>query len=291
MNSNDGCAYNDGEDEYAVQIVRYVDGEMTTSELAEFSQHLEACERCRDEVKQETALSRLFRNTAPLYVAPTGLHKRVGLLLSQSSLPNASKITTQIRNAIASVWQWAARRWVLGLSIAVLALVCVGISRRVVAEFRARDYVNAAVAAHVAALNQQLPLEVRSDDPEAVTRWVDQRVSFNFQLPRVGALPDGSSMFRLAGASLIELKQGRGAMIAYQRQNQVVTLLVAPDSAAVVAGGEKVQDGRLLFHYRNQAGFNVITWYNHGLAYALVSSVAGPARQSCLVCHSSLPAQ
>jgi hypothetical protein len=78
-------------------------------------------------------------------------------------------------------------------------------------------------------------------------------------------------------------------MISYRRQEQSVSLLVAADSTAVVAGGDEVRDGRLLFHYRNETGFNVITWNNHGLAYALVSSVSGPARQSCLVCHGSLP--
>jgi hypothetical protein len=56
----------------------------------------------------------------------------------------------------------------------------------------------------------------------------------------------------------------------------------------VVAGGNEVHFGNLTFHYHNESGFRVITWTNHGLAYALVSSVSGPAGASCLVCHQNM---
>jgi anti-sigma factor RsiW len=286
MNSNGEEATH--HDQHTTQIVRYVLGEMHEPEAAEFSRHLEGCERCRAQVEEEIALSRLFRATAPLYVAPQELHSRVHALVSKRRLRNGSE--PPIRHAVSRLLEWTAARWVPVLSFAVLALFCIGISRRLVAEFRARDYVEAAVAAHVSMLHRQLPLEVQSSDPEIVTQWVDQRVSFPFRLPAAQAAPEMGSRFRLTGARLIELKRGRGVMVTYYRQDELVTLLAAPDSAAVVAGGEQVQDGHLLFHYRSHAGFNVITWYNHGLAYALVSSVAGPARQSCLVCHRSLSA-
>jgi hypothetical protein len=74
-------------------------------------------------------------------------------------------------------------------------------------------------------------------------------------------------------------------VIAYRMQAQLVSLLIAPRRAAMIAGGDEVRDGALLFHYRSDSGFNVITWENHGLSYALVSSVSGSAQQSCLVCH------
>jgi hypothetical protein len=55
-----------------------------------------------------------------------------------------------------------------------------------------------------------------------------------------------------------------------------------------VAGGEEVRSGKLTFHYRTAAGFNVITWSNSDLSYALVSTVSGSARESCMVCHQSM---
>jgi hypothetical protein len=64
-------------------------------------------------------------------------------------------------------------------------------------------------------------------------------------------------------------------------------LLVASAGSAVVAGGDEVRSGKLTFHYRTDQGFNVVTWNNHDLSYALVSSVSGSARESCMVCHQS----
>ena len=74
----------------------------------------------------------------------------------------------------------------------------------------------------------------------------------------------------------------------YETQNEKISLLVAPSKSAVVAGGDKVRFGNLTFHYRTDSGFKVITWSNDDLSYALVSSVSGSARQSCLVCHQNM---
>jgi hypothetical protein len=43
-----------------------------------------------------------------------------------------------------------------------------------------------------------------------------------------------------------------------------------------------------LFHYFSREKFTVITWSNHGLSYALVSSLSASARGSCLVCHQNM---
>jgi hypothetical protein len=43
-----------------------------------------------------------------------------------------------------------------------------------------------------------------------------------------------------------------------------------------------------VFHYFSRDKFKVITWSNHGLSYALVSSLLASARESCLVCHQNM---
>ena len=76
--------------------------------------------------------------------------------------------------------------------------------------------------------------------------------------------------------------------MTYRKQNEKVSLIVASADSAVVAGGQEVRSGTLTFHYRTDEGFNVVTWTTHGQSYALVSSVSGPARESCMVCHQSM---
>lgn len=279
-----------------VQILRYVQGELSDEERTEFSQHLRTCSACRARVEEEKALSTLLRETAPLYTASAELRTRVAASLdvelhSRRSLQAKIRaIAVRIGDEILKSRHWSARRLIPAMCAVFIAFVCLGSFRIIFQELRAREYVQAAVAAHRDTLDGRYPIEIQSDAPETVTRWADQRVSFHFQLPAPQKVAHAALRFQLAGARLVELKKARGIMVMYHRQDQAVSLLIAPANAAVIAGGDEVQDGKLLFHYRDHAGFNVITWSNHGLAYALVSSVSGPARQSCLVCHGSLPA-
>lgn len=281
--------------EDSVRILRYVQGDLNEEELAEFARHLRDCSQCRARVEEEKALSRLFQKTAPLYTAPAGLHARVATSLA-IEFHSRSTLRTKIRAIAARIGgilksqHWGMRRSLPVLGTLLMAITCALLFHSLLQELRAREYVEAAMAAHRDTLDGRHPVEIQSDAPETVTRWANERVSFHFQLPAPQSVPQGGSRFQLSGARLVELSRGRGVLVMYRRQDQAVSLLIAPASAAVVAGGDEVQDGRLLFHYRHLAGLNVITWSNHGLAYALVSSVSGPARQSCLVCHGSLPA-
>ena len=283
-------------DDNPIQILRYIHGELGDQELVEFHRHLRVCNQCQRRVEEEKDLSRLFRETSPLYIASAVLHARVAAL-SAAKRHSPSNLRTKLQALVASFGDrlqqsrhWGAQVWLPALCTAMIAFLCLGVSRFALQEFRARDFVQAAVTAHRDTLNGQLPLQIQSDAPETVTRWASQQVSFHFRLPVPQDVPKGESRFMLTGARLVELSRGRGVMVVYHRREQTASLLIAPASSAIVAGGDEVQDGELLFHYRNHAGFNVITWSNHGLAYALVSSVSRPARQSCLVCHGSLPA-
>ena len=76
-----------------------------------------------------------------------------------------------------------------------------------------------------------------------------------------------------------------------RRSKRSRSLLIASEKSVVVAGGEEVRSGNLTFHYQSEANFEVITWTNHGLAYALVSSLVGSPQHSCLVCHQNMADQ
>lgn len=90
------------------------------------------------------------------------------------------------------------------------------------------------------------------------------------------------------GASVVNYRRHPVALVTYAKGNERISLLAASNNSAPVAGGDEVRRGDLTFHYRSDHGFEVITWSNHGLPYALVSSVLGSARESCLVCHQSM---
>jgi hypothetical protein len=94
-------------------------------------------------------------------------------------------------------------------------------------------------------------------------------------------------VYRLTGGRLVNYKDGYAALVSYQMQQQTISLLVSSSKSATAAGGEEVPSGGIVFHYSKRLGFAVITWSTHGLTYALVSSLPGSGRQSCMVCHQN----
>jgi hypothetical protein len=113
-------------------------------------------------------------------------------------------------------------------------------------------------------------------------------VPFNFRLPEAPEEAAHEQVCRLAGGRLINYKDGHAALVSYQMQQQTISLLVSSSKSAAAAGGKEVLSGGIVFHYSKQMGFAVITWSTHGLTYALVSSLPGSGRQSCMVCHQNM---
>ena len=281
-------------EDYGGTIQFYLDNELSGPDLEEFRAHLEECEVCRSELAAGEQLSGLLHRSRPLYSAPDALRKQImqTIELSTSSVPYAPPgLRRRVLKVLARPLQ-SARRGVRSwpaLAAAVL-LVVAGLLPvpRLLRQAHANSYIEAAVAAHRSSLNGDLPLEIKSESPSVVTAWFAGKVPFDFRLP---SSPEGSGhgqIYQLAGGRLVNYKDRYAALVSYQMQQQTISLLVASSKSAVADGGEEVPSGGIVFHYSKQASFTVITWSTHGLTYALVSSLPGSGRQSCMVCHQNM---
>jgi anti-sigma factor RsiW len=182
--------------------------------------------------------------------------------------------------------QWVPS-WKVLAPTALMILLALIIVPYAVQEARAANYVDTALATHRAYLSGNLSPEIRSNSPEEVTAWFAGKLQFSFRLPDSRLYP-GKPAYQLTGARSVTYKGNKAALITYEAQKDKISLLIAPSRSAVIAGGDEIRSGSLTFHYQYKAGFKVITWSNHGLSYALVSTVSGSARESCLVCHQSM---
>ena len=275
----------------AVQL--YLDNELSGRDLDEFQTHLEECEACRAEVQAGEELSRLLYRSRPLYSAPDTLRQQIMQITEPlaSPAPNApprlQRILTVLTRPFQSVnrgaHHWPA--WMAAILLLAAGLLpMLGILRQA----NANSYIEAAVTTHRGSLNGSLPLEIVSDSPGAVTSWFAGKVPFDFRLPTSEREPGHEQVYRLTGGRLVNYKGGYAALVSYQMQQQKISLLVSSTQSALAAGGEKVPSGGIVFHYSKRAGFTIITWSTHGLTYALVSSLPGSGRQSCLVCHQDM---
>jgi mycothiol system anti-sigma-R factor len=279
-------------DDYRVKILRYLDNDLRGQELDDFRSHLETCADCRVNVEAERALTHLLHRSRPLYSAPAALRSRVSADLQQAEAKPARvgfyRGAVQIlqRDLVDPVRRVFSVR-VLALVVLLLGFLFAFVPN-VIRQARAASYVETAVAAHRSYLDGDRPLELRSSSPELVTAWFADKVPFRFRLPNAQSTPNGTPAYRLTGAGLVNYRGNKAALVAYEKENGNISLLVASSHAAPLAAADDVRTGDMTLHSWTDNGFKVITWSNHGLSYALISSVSGSARESCLVCHQNM---
>jgi mycothiol system anti-sigma-R factor len=282
-------------DEHRADILLYLDDALNGRKLEDFRAHLARCPDCKAQLEEEQALSSLLRASRPLYPAPDDLRARVtAAAVWHDSAPTPEpdlfrKTRLQIfGQQVRHVTQRAVGWKTLTATILVFVLGVL-IAPAAIQRVRATAYVETAIATHRSYLNGELPLHIHSDSPEAVTAWFAGKTPFHFQLPTAPPTLNSKAVYLLTGGRLVNYQDSSIALVAYETPSEKISLLVAPSQNAVAAGGEEVRSGGLTFHHRSGAGFNVITWTNRGLTYALVSSPSGSAQHSCLVCHQNLP--
>jgi anti-sigma factor RsiW len=279
-------------DEYATKTLRYLDNDLEGQELEDFHSHLKSCASCQEHLEAEKKLSATLQRTRPLYLAPAALRAQVSAATMQTTSNRVQDSTRwhasqlQSRNLSSILQRFA--NWRVLAPVAITIALCLAIIPNVERRVQAASYVETAVATHQSYVKGDFHRQLNSSSPEEVAAWFAGKVPFEFRLPRADSTPASTPIYWLTGASLVNYKGSPAALVTYETEKEKISLLVDSGQFAVIAGGAEIRLGNLIFHYYNNSGFKVITWSNHGLSYALVSSVSGPAQNSCLVCHQNM---
>lgn len=276
-------------DEYVIKTLRYLDEDLEGQELEDFLSHLNFCANCREHLEAEKELSATLHRARPLYSAPAALRARLAVNVSSNRDRDSiyRRVYRVARGRLSGTLPLIAN-WRVPVPAAVAIALCLAVAPNIERRVQAASYIETAVAEHRSYISGDVRPGLQSSSPEQVTAWFRGKVPFNFRLPAAESSPEKNLVYRLTGATLVNFKGSPAALVTYERQNDKISLLVDSSKSAAVAGGDEVRFGKLIFHYHTNSGFRVITWSNHGLSYALVSSVSGPARASCLVCHQNM---
>ncbi|MEI9974546.1 MAG: hypothetical protein WDO73_22365 [Ignavibacteriota bacterium] len=107
-----------------------------------------------------------------------------------------------------------------------------------------------------------------------------------------GALMAGPSMgYRIVGAGLTRYKQCTAALVTFEYPKGKVSLMIAPTECALVAGGEEMRYGPVVFHTYERTSVTVVAWTTRGLSYAMVYPASISGKERCLICHQPLAEQ
>lgn len=281
-------------DDYRPMIPPFLDNELSGIELEDFRIHLIDCADCRELLAEEQALSQLLHRNRPLYQAPEGLRTRVSDILSseiRSGFHAPERLRQRILRVLAAPLRSAPEptfRWKPLAAVGLVIVFALLFVPQMVQRAHANAFVEAAAATHRSYLEGNLPMEIHTSSPSAVTAWFAGKVPFHFQLPESQQPLEGQQIYQLNGSRLVNFRGSYAALTTYEMRGDKISLLVVPTTSARAEGGEAVQSGKLTFHYHAIGDFKVITWSSHGLTYALVTSLPDSAQQSCLVCHQNM---
>lgn len=273
----------------------YLDDELHNGERTDFEAHLAACPACTSLYEAERRELASIRAVQPLYPAPPELRARMTALLNTT--PEPYRAPRALRERLqARLWTSAQpHRFqrptrALAFAVVLVSLCAAGLSawvtrRQMQAVPTPSEFALMAVDTHTRRLRNQLPLEIASDSPAAISDWFAGKVNFTLKLPNYQEDSGQEKVYRLEGARLVGFKNDYAALVAYQMGRHPITLVVTSNAVALPAGGEEITSKGLRFHYDALNGLKVITWTDRGLTYALISDLAERGQQSCIVCH------
>jgi len=208
----------------------YLDGELSLEGSLEVEAHLSACAACRRELETYRALRRLLqsaRTTAPE---------------AESAL---IKVTRGVRTR--------RRRILAGAGLGVMAAAAL-VTLILIQGGGAGGIVREVASVHARALDSGRSVELASDDPVTVGRWLSAR------LPSAVPPAAGGDGFALRGARVDSLEGRPVATVVYQVRSHLVDVFAWPSAERDMEPRPSVA-GR----------WTVCRWSHRGVAYWMVS--------------------
>jgi anti-sigma factor RsiW len=247
-------------------IFPYVDGELALVQRDEMDAHLAGCGACRRFVEQELHFRDAYVSRLRPDPAPAHVRESVDRLLAGLTGTTIARSRSRYRR----------------LALAAMAVVLVGAGAALgigLQSWRQRgdmliELTEASVDQHQKLASGLLPPDLVAASPRTVEAWFRRRLDFNVSVPELK-----HTSLTLLGARIVHLANVEVAALAYQVDQNSVSLFVIPDEAYRRLGLSEKPKFKMLHH----RGYDVIIWRQHGSGYALVSEIG---RRSCLVCHS-----
>ena len=267
------------------RLTLYLDQELQGVERANVEAHLTECESCAAALAKELNFINAVRESGPLYIASPALREKIERRLSQSQdTAGVTQTHVAVRTDVHFRWVAAAAAVLLVLFLPILVWQFVGQDDAKLTG-RPSNFALKAAETHLQIARKQLPLETRSENPQQISEWFTNKVSFSVKLPNYQESSGQEKLYTLEGARLVAFQNDYAAYVAYRMKDRPISLVITSDSVAKPSGGEEIASKGLTFHYNAIHGLKVLTWSDRGLTYALVSDLEERGQQSCIVCH------
>lgn len=270
------------------RLTLYLDDELRGAERAKVEAHLSQCESCDAIFSRELSFLKNVRESGSAGAASPELRAQVQRIMDGDSKDTPPSMTTDQ----SSGHRRNLRRNGIVAAAAVLLVLLLPVfvwrfpSDESAPAVRAPSgFALMAADTHLRHIRGQLPLEMETASPEAISSWFMNKVNFSVKLPNYQESSGQEKLYELEGARLVGYQNDYAAYVAYQMKERPISLVITSASVARPSGGEEITARGLTFHYNAIDGLKVLTWSDRGLTYALVSDFEERGQQSCIVCH------
>jgi anti-sigma factor RsiW len=222
------------------QLDAYIDGELSSADLAAVEAHLRSCPVCSAEALARLQLKHSVRAAAFAYQPSPEFRARVAAKIENKRKP--------------------LRLWNNPVFAAVAAVLLVAVSVPLIARHYARERaISELLDLHVSALASANPVDVVSSDRHTVKPWFQGKLPFTFNLPELT-----NSSYTLLGGKLIYFKHAPEAQLLFSlRQHRISVFLLRNTGSSP----DRVE---------TEDGFTTESWTSGGLRCIVVSD-ASPA--------------
>jgi|LNFM01.1.fsa_nt_gb anti-sigma factor RsiW len=244
----------------------YLDGELNARDAIEIQAHLEGCADCPALFRNEKLYLDVLKASLPRAQAPSGLQLKVMQALDKATERKQS-----------TVWF----RWVLVPTFAV-ALIALATSVLLVRQPSVPEFVNAAVATHEHYAAHEVSLEVRSADPQLVSKWLKEQTGFTISLAH-GPVKN----LKLMGGTVVLIQGRKAVLLAYEVGGRPLSLVMTAADGVELFGSQEMTDKNVRFYQSSYHGLQTLSWTLEGMAYVFVSDSQDINRQACQICHGT----
>ena len=232
------------------QLYAFLDDALDIQMTLKIQAHLEACPTCLQRYQFVLNMRRLLREEAAAFMVPPQLEARLRKL-GRAGRGWPKRLRPMLQPAV------------LVVAAVLLVLVPAGLFLRFSPP---ADLVPRLVAHHRAILHEQIPLSLRSSNPQQVITWLREQVPFFVDIPQAslaGFLPVGATTFALP--------EGTGVYVLYKRQGESLAYMVSIGKETTLPAGKTVAIGSHTLSLHREGGYTIGLWRVDGRTYALIS--------------------
>lgn len=254
-------------------IYPYLDGELDYVDNVLVEEHILECDDCCDYLNEQKRFLTILQH-APLSEEPQAelkdtviaslKKKKKTYCFSWPSLSGFSK-----RTAVGTVMSF----FLIGFLVFTFAKK----------EKEIPPFVSHSIAKHQSFLKGEFPLELKSNNPQVITSWLQERVCFSPALPKFDDLN-----VVLQGSSVLNLEGRLIGLVSYRIHDIPVSLLIvkgSPETAVDTSNHAYVGSRRINFSQSKE--YNAVSWAANAIHFSLVSTLPRKGKESCKACHAN----